>query len=81
MTLSDKIEVISINDSKPESDAIVVPHERQIVDSIIEIWKLDPETENLGISKLHAILKRKHGNWSVSEKRVKTLLKKFGFRS
>lgn len=78
MTLSDKIEVISINDSKPESDAIVVPHERQIVDSIIEIWKLDPETENLGISKLHAILKRKHGNWSVSEKRVKTLLKKFG---
>ncbi|KAK6457902.1 uncharacterized protein RJT20DRAFT_125785 [Scheffersomyces xylosifermentans] len=76
--LEKKIEVISINDSQPEETGPLVPHERQIVDAVIAIWKEDPSTESLGIPKLHAILKEKHSNWSVSEKRVKTLLKKFG---
>ncbi|KAI5964366.1 SET5 [Candida pseudojiufengensis] len=78
--LADKIEVISINDSKSETEEIgpIVPHERQIVDSIISIWKEDPSTENLGISKLHSIVKSKHSNWSISEKRIRQLLKKFG---
>lgn len=73
-----KIEVIDINDSKIESPEPIVPHERQIVDDVIAIWKSDPSTESLGIGKLHAIVKERHSNWSVSEKRVKTLLKNFG---
>ncbi|ABN68716.2 predicted protein [Scheffersomyces stipitis CBS 6054] len=76
--LEKKIEVISINDSVPQETGPVVPHERQVVDAIIAIWKEDPTTESLGIPKLHAIVKNKYPNWSVSEKRVKTLLKKFG---
>lgn len=72
-----KIEVISINDVE-ESTKFVVPYERQLVDSVIEIWKLDPETENLGIKKLYNLVKQKNPQWSVSEKRLKTLLKKYG---
>lgn len=77
-TLEEKVEYISINDSTPEEQGPVVPHERQIVDQVITIWKEDPATENLGVPKLHAIVKQKHPNWTVSEKRVKQLLKKFG---
>ncbi|EGW32095.1 uncharacterized protein SPAPADRAFT_61174, partial [Spathaspora passalidarum NRRL Y-27907] len=80
-SLAKNVEVISINDSKPEETGPVVPHERQIVDAVIAIWKEDPATESLGITKLHGLVKAKHPNWSVSEKRVKTLLKKFGLLS
>lgn len=76
--ISEKIEVISINDSQPEEQGPVVPHERQVVDCVIAIWKEDPSTESLGMSKLHALVKQKHPNWSISEKRVKALLKQFG---
>lgn len=72
------IEVVAINDIGPKSNQQVVPYERQIVEAVIAIWKEDPSTESLGISKLYNILKKKNGNWSVSEKRVKTLLKKYG---
>ena len=70
--------MISINDSQPEDSSPVVPHERQVVDCVIEIWKEDPSTESLGMSKLHALVKQKHPNWSISEKRVRSLLKQFG---
>ncbi|KAK6465484.1 hypothetical protein DFJ63DRAFT_22562 [Scheffersomyces coipomensis] len=80
--ITKKIEVISINDADNDEDPLssspIVPHERQIVDGVIAIWKQDPSTESLGIGKLHAILKDQHPSWSVSEKRVKSLLKKFG---
>lgn len=77
-TLTKGIEVISINDSDEKDSGPVVPHERQIVDDVIAIWKEDPSTESYGVSKIHAIIKSRHSNWTVSEKRVKTLLKKFG---
>lgn len=73
--LEEKLEYISINDSSPEEQGPIVPHERQIVDQVIAIWKEDPSTENLGVAKLHAIIKQKHPNWTVSDKRVKQLLK------
>lgn len=76
--LTHKIEVISINDSQPEDPSPLVPHEQQIVDCVIALWKEDPLAESLGASKLHGLIKQKHPNWSVSEKRVKSLLKKFG---
>lgn len=76
--LLERIEVVDINDHKAESEEPVIPHERQIVDDVIEIWKQDPSTESLGMGKLHALVKDRHPNWSVSEKRVKTLLKNFG---
>ena len=50
--------MISINDSQPEDSSPVVPHERQVVDCVIEIWKEDPSTESLGMSKLHALVKQ-----------------------
>ncbi|CAK7909327.1 putative protein lysine methyltransferase Set5p [[Candida] anglica] len=73
-----KTEVITINDFEAKSTEPEVPHERQIVDAVIAIWKQDPSTESLGVGKLHGLVKEEHPNWSVSEKRVKTLLKKFG---
>ncbi|CAI5760043.1 unnamed protein product [Candida verbasci] len=75
--ISSKLEVISINDSQPEEGPIV-PHERQVVDCVISIWKEDPSTENFSVPKLHKLVKNKHPNWSVNEKRVKKLLKQFG---
>lgn len=71
------IEVISIND-KEESEEILVPHERQIIDDVITIWKQDSLTETLGVAKLHGLVKKRHPNWSLSEKRLRSLLKKFG---
>ncbi|ODV82267.1 SET domain-containing protein [Suhomyces tanzawaensis NRRL Y-17324] len=76
--VSQKIEVIDINDKSKEEEGPIVPHERQLVDGVIALWKEDSNNENLGMSKLHALLRERHPNWSVSEKRVKTLLKKFG---
>lgn len=76
--ISKQFEVISINDSKDESKEPVVPHERQVVDDVIAIWKEDSSTETLGGAKLHGLVKNRHPNWSLSDKRVKALLKKFG---
>lgn len=76
--LEAKIEVVKINDKEPEVEADIVPHERQVVDAVIALWKEDASTESLGAGKLHSIIKKKHPNWTVSEKRVKALLKKFG---
>lgn len=75
---SPKIETLKINDYEEKSAEAVVPHERQIVDAVIKIWKQDPSTETLGVGKLHNLVKEENPNWSVSEKRVKTLLKKYG---
>lgn len=77
-SLRKSFEVVEINDKKAEPSCQIVPHERQVVDSIIAIWKEDPSTESLSVSKLHGLLKTKHDNWSLSEKRMKSLLKKFG---
>lgn len=80
-SIQKEVEVISINDSSPESDEPVIPHERQVVDDVIALWKEDPDTESMGAGKLHALVKSRHPNWSLSEKRVKTLLKKFGLNN
>lgn len=72
------IQVMDINDHKEETEESVVPFERQIIDAVIEIWKEDPSTETLGVPKLHGLVKSRHKNWALSEKRVRTLLKKYG---
>ncbi|CUM66332.1 uncharacterized protein PRCAT00003994001 [Priceomyces carsonii] len=74
-----EFEVISINDSQENTQTIasIVPHERQVIDDVIAIWKEDPATESLGLSKLHAIVKSRN-NWSLSEKRLRNLLKSYG---
>ncbi|QBM90564.1 hypothetical protein METSCH_F01450 [Metschnikowia aff. pulcherrima] len=76
--LEAKIEVVKINDSELEPEESIVPHERQVVDAVIALWKEDTSTESLGAAKLYAIVKQKHPKWTFSEKRLKTLLKKFG---
>lgn len=77
--LNGKIEILSINDKDPNEDdkVQVVPNERMVVNEVIQIWKLQPATESLGIGKLHAVVKETQKNWSLSEKRLKMLLKKY----
>lgn len=79
MTAVPNIEILSINDKTPEemSTEPVVPHERQIVDDVIKLWKEDSANEDLGIAKLHALVKKRNPNWSLSEKRLKSVLKSF----
>lgn len=73
-----KIELVAINDAISELDQTIIPHERQVVDAVVTLWKEDASTESLSGAKLHALVKKKHPNWQLSEKRVKTLLKKYG---
>ncbi|WPK27210.1 hypothetical protein PUMCH_004587 [Australozyma saopauloensis] len=75
---ADKIEVVAINDAQEEPQQTVVPHERQVVEAVIALWKEDASTESLGFGKLHGLVKKKHPNWQLSEKRVKVLLKQYG---
>ncbi|ODV98434.1 hypothetical protein PACTADRAFT_48199 [Pachysolen tannophilus NRRL Y-2460] len=91
-SLSHKIEILDINDKVPvagtdeniqsetgeSNQAVIVPHERMVIDDVIRIWKEDPSTESLGIPKLHALLKSRNSSWQLSEKRVKNLLKQHG---
>lgn len=68
-----------LNDTQPPlPDALVVPHERQVIDACIVLWREDPLTELLGAAKLHARLKAVHPEWLLLEKRLKTLLKNQG---
>lgn len=71
------IEIININDCKISTEDQVIPHERRIVEGVIQLWKEDPITESLGIAKLHALVKKRNPNWSLSEKRLKTVLKSY----
>lgn len=57
------------------------PHEREVVGSVIAIWKKNPATETLGNAKLHQLVKREHPNWTLSEKRLKNLLKQHGLQT
>ncbi|CDR46581.1 CYFA0S24e00452g1_1 [Cyberlindnera fabianii] len=73
------IEILTIND-KPETATPaepIVPHERQVVTDVAALWKEDPSTASLGVGKLHALIKERNPTWSLSEKRFKTILKKF----
>jgi len=77
------IEILTINDKDPKemSSEPVVPHERQVVDAVIKLWKEDSANEDLGIGKLHALVKSRNSNWSLSEKRLKTVLKSYNLLS
>lgn len=71
------IEIIAINDSKAAAAEPVVPHERKIVEGVIKLWKEDPDNETLAMAKLHALVKKRNPNWTLSEKRLKTVLKQY----
>lgn len=55
----------------------IVPHEREVMDFVIKLWREQPHTERLGVKKLHALVKEKNPSWSVSEKRLKSVMKQF----
>ncbi|ANB15631.1 Set5p [Sugiyamaella lignohabitans] len=57
------------------------PNDREVVSTVIEIWKTNPGSENLGNAKLHAFVKQDHPNWSLSANRLKNLLKTFGLQT
>lgn len=58
------------------------PGSREIVATIIDIWKNYPETENLSYAKLLACVKeaKTKDNWVLSEKRMKAALKEFNLQ-
>lgn len=52
-----------------------VPHDRQIVQAVVDIWRKDKATEKLGAAKLTGLVKMTHSDWQLSEKRLKSVLK------
>lgn len=64
-------------DDLTRMESVIVPHERAVMDSVIQTWKLDPVSEGFGVKRLLEEIKRQNGDWSLSEKRLKSILKKF----
>lgn len=58
-------------------DSSVVPHERAVMDAVIALWRSSPSSENYSLKKLHEAVKDRNNDWSLSEKRMKSILKKF----
>lgn len=58
-------------------DSAVVPHERSVMDFVIHMWKTDPTSESLSMKKSHDEVKKKNPDWTLSEKRFRSILKKF----
>lgn len=58
-------------------DSAVIPHERTVMDYVIHMWNTDRSTESLSMKKLHDAVKKKNPDWSLSEKRLRSILKKF----
>jgi hypothetical protein len=75
------VEILDINDAKQQPQEPIVPHERKIVEGVIKLWKEDPDSESLGMAKLHALVKKRNPTWSLSEKRLKTVLKQYNLLS
>jgi SET domain len=57
------------------------PGEREIVGAVIQLWKENPAYESLGNAKLHALVQQAHPGWSLSEKRLKNVLKAHGLQT
>lgn len=81
MTLPN-IEILKINDTpsspiEDEQKEPFAPHERQIVQTVIDLWKSNPETEDLGALKLLTLVKAQNPLWQLSEKRFKQTLKQY----
>jgi hypothetical protein len=74
-------ESIQKSEHTTTANAVITPNDREVVGAVIEIWKDDPTSESLGNVKLHALVKSKHPNWSLSANRLKNLLKAFGLQS
>lgn len=53
------------------------PGAREIVQTVVNIWKDDKSTEHLSYAKLLALLKQQNPGWGLSEKRLKASLKEF----
>lgn len=58
-----------------------IPGEREIVGAVIELWKQNSANESLGNAKLHALVRQSHPSWSLSEKRLKNVLKAHGLQT
>ncbi len=76
----DKTSAISTSPPTSISTEPIIPHERQVMNEIIKLWKLDPSNESLGNAKLHQLLKNEQPTWTISEKRLKTILKNNGLQ-
>ncbi|AOA64197.1 Histone H4 methyltransferase [Komagataella phaffii CBS 7435] len=80
--LSEDIQVLSLNDKEEEAkpqDEAIVPHVRQMVQAVIDLWKEDPDTEDALIGELYYLVKKKNPNWDFTEQQLEKTLKEHGF--
>jgi hypothetical protein len=72
------IQIVDINDKLAEPDngsEQISPTEDQVVEEIQQFFRYDPLNQYLSTIKLHALIKGKHQTWSLSEKRLKLIMK------
>jgi hypothetical protein len=47
--------------------------DKQLKSVVLELWESQPETKQLGIPKLRALLREQHKDWQIGEKRLRRL--------
>lgn len=72
-----KLQRLSVNDieelpQKPKEE--VEPTNKQICDDVVLLWRQEPASEDLGISKLHTKIKDRNTQWVISERKLKQVL-------
>lgn len=73
-----KIETLSLNDTDQSvlgaPTNSIDPTDKQVCDDVVLLWRQEPSSEDLDIKKLHAKIKQRNSSWSLSEKKLKTVL-------
>lgn len=73
-----KLEHLLLNDTDRKSifaaEDSVTPDEKEVCDDVVLLWKQEPSSEELDISKLYAKIKARNQQWALPEERFKTIL-------
>lgn len=64
-----------IDETLQESqEGAFVPTDKQVCDDVVLLWRQEPATEDLGVSRLHSKIKERHEKWVLSERKLKQIL-------
>lgn len=60
---------------RPSIPVQYTPQDKEVSGEVTDIWNSDARTMDLGMAKIHAIIKVRHPDWVLSVNRIKSCLK------